>query len=53
MYASPACWGVAAVDKRDKSRFEHLTNRLRRADYIHPNSPSTEELANKADASNF
>ena len=47
MYASPAWWGYTSAGERD--RIEQLMKRLRRGQYLPPQSPSAAEMAAEAD----
>ena len=47
MYASPAWWGYTSAGERD--RIEQLMKRLRRGQYLPPQSPSAVEMAVEAD----
>jgi len=46
MYASPAWWGFASVQNRDK--IEALLNRMKRRGFLHPEHPSADGIAAKA-----
>jgi len=51
MYASPAWWGFASVQNRDK--IEALINRMKRRGFLHLEHPSAGGIAAKADESLF
>src|SRR6218665_476347 len=51
MYASPAWWGFATAQNRDKVKA--LISRLKRRGFLHPEHPSADGIAAKADKALF
>src|SRR6218665_3462939 len=51
MYASPVWWGFASVQNRDK--IEALISHMKRRGFLHPEHPSADGIAAKADKALF
>src|SRR6218665_2873088 len=51
MYASPAWWGFASTQNRDK--LEALISRMKRRGFLHPEHPSADGITAKADKALF
>jgi len=47
MYASPAWWGFTSAD--DRKKIGALLTRMKRLDFVPPQSPDADQLADRAD----